>query len=293
MTRSIGAYGEIGFDPTEERIGEMPPGPYRALVTNVDDPDKLGRIQAFVYALMQGPPTDRTQWTGWIAPRHPVNGFSVPALHSLVWVEFEQGTFDYPTYSGHYHRADKKPPALALGEDDGNSGSTVTHGGVLVPAAQSGSSTYPKNHVFVTPAGLTVEFDDTGGGRIRVAHPTGTFIELRSDGAVTVNANGDVKIGASGNVLIAGDDVSIGTDGAASLKCGGITATNGVMMGPPTILALQAAFTAINTFASALGAGPALNPVLAGAAATAAATLAGALSAITFSGTVTTKTVAE
>jgi len=291
--RSPGAPGEIGSAALYAKMGEQPPGPFRAKVMDVDDPDKQGRIRVFIYAVMQGPETDESQWTGWVAPQMPVDGFSVPAVGSLTWIEFEIGTFDYPVYSGSYYRKNRKPPKLAIGEDDGEGAAPLIAGGTTVPGSQSGSSTYPKNRVLRTPGGLTVELDDTGDGRIRVAHPNGTYIEMRNDGDLTVRASEDVAVGGATIKIVGSSGIVLAVDGPGSLQAGGATAVSPVVLATPYLTAMSAFVAALNTFASALGSGTGIDPVTHAQAATAATALATALSALNFPGTVSIKLVAE
>lgn len=74
-------------------------GKYRGYVSKVDDPLKLGRIQAVVPRLLGDVPT------GWAMPCTPYAGpdqglFTVPDVGTGVWVEFEGGDLSRPIWSG-------------------------------------------------------------------------------------------------------------------------------------------------------------------------------------------------
>lgn len=74
-------------------------GKYRGVVTDNQDPLRLGRIRATV------PDITGSDESGWAWPCAPFGGqgmgfFALPAVGSGVWIEFEQGQPDYPIWSG-------------------------------------------------------------------------------------------------------------------------------------------------------------------------------------------------
>jgi hypothetical protein len=98
---------------------------------------------------------------------------------------------------------------------------------------------YPYNNAMVTRAGHEMHWDDTPGReRIRMAHRAGTYFEISEDGrkvelvsgndykytkgglTLTVDKNGDIKIG--GNIrLVVGGDAHIEIKGSATAAVGG------------------------------------------------------------------------
>lgn len=87
-------------------------GKYRATVINNLDPMQLGRIQVMV------PDVSNVVPTTWAMPCLPVSGiqmgmFTIPAIGSAVWVEFEQGDPDYPIWVGGFWGTAAEVPALA------------------------------------------------------------------------------------------------------------------------------------------------------------------------------------
>ncbi len=217
MPRSLRRPGDIGYTPQQNRVGDVPPGDYQATVKDVRDPEKMGRVRLFIPALANGSESDQNQWTDWCMPKFPTGCFAVPDVDSFVWVQFEQGEFDFPTFGSTYYINDTKPPQLAVGESDGTEGTDLVAFGVTIPKSQAGSSEYPKNRVLRTAKGIVIEIDDTSNGRVRVYQPSGSFIELRDDGKVTIRASGklalggsSVEIAATGTVKIAGSSVHTG-----------------------------------------------------------------------------------
>ena len=70
------------------------------------------------------------------------------------------------------------------------------------------NTTYPKNHVYESESGHTVEFDDTEGAeRINEHHKSGTFYEIDADGTkvTRIVANNYVIVAGSNNINIKGD----------------------------------------------------------------------------------------
>jgi hypothetical protein len=84
-------------------------GKYRGAVTNVDDPQKRGRVQVSVPAVFgEGQ-------QNWAEPCVPYAGdgvglFAVPPVGAAVWVEFEAGDSAYPILVGAWWCRDKAPP---------------------------------------------------------------------------------------------------------------------------------------------------------------------------------------
>jgi uncharacterized protein involved in type VI secretion and phage assembly len=82
-----------------ERLRTRFYGKYRGTVTDVDDPDKRGRIRARVPAVLGD------QETGWCLPCVPYAGKNVgfacfPEAGTGVWIEFEGGDVSYPVWTG-------------------------------------------------------------------------------------------------------------------------------------------------------------------------------------------------
>jgi uncharacterized protein involved in type VI secretion and phage assembly len=93
----------------------MPPfyGKFRGVVTDNEDPLKIGRIRAAV------PDVYGTEPGGWAMPCAPFGGattgfFALPTVGTGVWVEFEHGDPDYPIWAGSWWgSAEEMPPLVA------------------------------------------------------------------------------------------------------------------------------------------------------------------------------------
>ncbi len=162
-------------------------GKYRGQVSNIDDPDKLGRIMALVPSVMDQEPV------GWALPAFPFAGSNcghvmLPAVGAMVWIEFEGGNLDFPIWSGGFFVSGDRP-------------SPDTNGA----------------HVIITQGGHKVVLDDDGG-TVSLEHSGGAKLEMTQTGitlsiggskmemsltAISFN-EGIVKIGPAGVSLVSG-----------------------------------------------------------------------------------------
>ena len=83
-------------------------GKYRGVVTNVEDPEKLGRIVAQVPEVLQEMPSP------WALPATPFAGpghglVLIPEVGDGVWIEFEAGDPSRPIWTGGWWGPDELP----------------------------------------------------------------------------------------------------------------------------------------------------------------------------------------
>ena len=149
-------------------------GLYRGVVTNVNDPEGLGRVRAKVHELLGD--TDETDWA---SPCVPFGGggagwLMLPKTNDPIWIGFEAGDLNRPVWLGFWY-ATPQPPPEGVG---------------------------PDVRVLQSKAGHRVEFGDVEGDEfVRVLHAGGTVVEMDKDGNVSlVEAGGNVKLG-SGSLL--------------------------------------------------------------------------------------------
>jgi uncharacterized protein involved in type VI secretion and phage assembly len=146
-------------------------GKYRGVVTDVDE--KTMRIKASVPAVLPG------ATSGWALPCVPYAGdrvgfFFLPAVGSMVWIEFEGGDVSYPIWSGCFWEAGQVPPDA----------SATTRG-------------------VVTSAPHKLLFDDKASS---------VTIADSNAGSVVLDSNGVAAKRGSGNVLVADSGVSVNDD---------------------------------------------------------------------------------
>jgi uncharacterized protein involved in type VI secretion and phage assembly len=74
-------------------------GKYRGVVSNVEDPENMGRITALVPEVLHETPSP------WALPASPFSGAShglvlIPEVGDGVWIEFEAGDLSRPIWTG-------------------------------------------------------------------------------------------------------------------------------------------------------------------------------------------------
>ncbi len=140
-------------------------GKYRGIISDVNDPLRLGRVRARVPDVLGG------RESGWALPCLPFAGqgmgfVATPKVGANVWIEFEHGDPEYPIWSGCFYTAQTEVPANAL-----------------VPPA-------PKA-LLRTATGNTVLLDDTPGvGGIQLKAQSGECLKLSSQGLELFDATG-------------------------------------------------------------------------------------------------------
>jgi uncharacterized protein involved in type VI secretion and phage assembly len=166
-------------------------GKYRALVSDNQDPNNLGRVKARVPEILG----DVT--TGWALPALPYSGdgvgvYTIPAVDAGIWIEFEAGDLSRPLWTGCWW------------------------GDNQIPKDQTGANTTPQKKIIRTEEGLLLAFDD-GGKTIALSDSDGTHflkIEVQS-GQITVQAGSKVVVEApqielvqgASHPLVFGDDL--------------------------------------------------------------------------------------
>ena len=123
-------------------------GKYRALVTDNQDPQSLGRIRAKVPEVLEDVET------GWALPALPYSGdgvgvYTIPARDAGVWIEFEAGDVSRPIWTGCWW------------------------GNGQLPKDEAGSSATPLRKIIRTEKGLLLSLDD-GGKSIALSDANGS-----------------------------------------------------------------------------------------------------------------------
>ena len=158
--------------------------------------------------------------------RRDVDAGNSPYNETRVWVEFRDGDSRRPIYSGGGtwlgesdlpHSKPKLSDSNTGGDEttagpnrtstttridieDRTTGATVP--GPQVKEVQPGTAAqYPYNHIYKSPAGAIVEFDNTPGGeRIRLYHPSGTQWEINESGTLATKVVGLESTFTSGDM---------------------------------------------------------------------------------------------
>ncbi len=166
-----------------------------AKVTNIDDPDQLGRIKVKF-------PWNEGEESVWLRVVKPDAGsergwYSVPEVEDEVLVGYEEGSPDRPVILGSLYNGKNKPPCDGQGADNTLKG-------------------------FYTRTGHKIEFSDEDGKEsISIIDKDGSqivfdtaekTITVKSETGVTVEST-DISIKASGNLVLEGNAVEINASG--------------------------------------------------------------------------------
>lgn len=145
-------------------------GKYRGIVSNVDDPDGLGRIKAKVPEVLDDVESP------WALPSIPYAGenlgfYSIPPVGAGVWIEFEAGDVSRPVWTGCW-----------WGKDH-------------LPKDQKGGKTSPTLKIWRSEEGLMAALDDAG--------KTLTLSDAKGRNLVTIKAQqGQIRVEAKSKVIV-------------------------------------------------------------------------------------------
>lgn len=150
-------------------------GKYRAIVTNVNDPECMGRVTVSCPKLFGD---TESNWCFICVPfaGNTTGFFFTPSVGDLVWLEFEGGDTRYPIVSGGWFKS-KSSPISNYPYD-------------------------PKRYRIKTPKGHVLELSDVDGEEvIKIWAVDNTLVEVGM-GGVTITGNVTVNgaISASGSV---------------------------------------------------------------------------------------------
>jgi len=166
-------------------------GKRKGLVTDVDDPENMGRIRAQVPGVMQG------QKIPWALPCAPFTGpdaglFAVPPVGAAVWIEYEEGDINLPIWSGGWWPRQATPEPV-----EGSAGTQATK----VLKSDSGL------HVALDDDSETVVISDgDGSNKVTIKSQNGK-IEIKAATKVVVEAPQIELVDGAKHPLAFGDDL--------------------------------------------------------------------------------------
>lgn len=179
------------------------------IVTNINDPDKLGRVK------VRFPWLDEQHESDWARVAASGAGAErglmlVPELDDEVLVAFEQGDLNRPYVLGGLWNGKDKPP---------------------IDAVRSGKV---ERRALKTRAGHSILLsDETGKASITIETPGGQKIVLQDQGAgtLTIECGGSVEIkGAGGKLSIGPSGVELSSNARMEIKASADLSINGLMV---------------------------------------------------------------
>lgn len=175
-------------------------GKYRAIVKNIEDPEKLGRIKVNCPEIYG---KDNSPWT-W--PCLPYGGnsetgiFFIPELESGVWIEFEQGHITNPIWTGCWWTKYKGKNEIPKNSQDN----------------------YGSHKIIKTKSGHSIEFyDEVGKEKLIITDSKGSVVTLE-DELVSIVSSGVITLESKdGSKITLSDKVTIDSPADIELKCVG------------------------------------------------------------------------
>lgn len=201
---------------TQPPLIEQWHGIYPAVVTNINDPDKLMRVK------LKYPWLDDTLQSDWAPVILPVGMMSTPLVGSVVAVIFEQGNFNHPYVMGGIYTT--KPANKPLRDN-----TTAVMGAKHI------------QQIIKTPNGHYIEFQDKAGQEkititssdsqmLLLIDITNKKITMQSAMDVLIKATGNMNLEAVGNVTMKGAMVSVEAQTTLDLKSTGVANLKGSMV---------------------------------------------------------------
>jgi len=176
-------------------------GLYPALVSDIKDPDNMGRVKV---TLPCSPDTGNGRYEAWARVATLMGGnnrgsWFVPDTNDEVLIGFEAGDPRRPYVVGGLWNGTDAPPESMDGSGNNYKKVLCSRNGVKITLDDSDGR---ESLVLETPAGQKATFKD-GPGSVEIVDSNGNSVKLESSG-ITVNASATVTINASTMKISAG-----------------------------------------------------------------------------------------
>jgi uncharacterized protein involved in type VI secretion and phage assembly len=190
--------------------GSAPAGLVPALVSDVRDPEKLGRVR-LTFPWLADDYTSGWARTVQLGGGNGRGTWILPEVGDEVLVGFEHGDFDAPYVLGGLHNGTDKPPKVAVEMIDERGGEIT--GRYLV------SRTGHRLALVESASGANEVRVATGDGKhTLVFDQRGTTVTLHSDGSILVEAKQGVTVDAgTGDLALKGANVKVTATGDVSI----------------------------------------------------------------------------
>lgn len=184
-------------------------GKYRGIIVNVDDPQKLGRVQLRIPQIAGDNKMEYWAWPSGQPAGDDFGDFMVPPVNSPVWVTFENGDPSHPVYEGGFWGKKKA-------------------------GVPSGSSGNPRKRIKASEK-WRLEFDDEND-KIFIEHKAnGHKFEISGSGNIELSGSGNFSqtTGGTSTQTVAGPKavncaaLSVSAAGASSFSLGGLNISFG------------------------------------------------------------------
>lgn len=213
-------------------------GKYRGTVVENKDPQHIGRLKLKVPSILGEAETD------WALPCMPLGGavdqglFGVPEIDSQVWVEFEEGAFSKPIWTGTFwQKKDDTPVELSDDEPTQKGIKTISGHQLVFEDKQDEESIHlehPKGAILDIDKNGTIKLTDANGSTLTldaenellsVEDSTGNSVTMDDNGTtIKDSGGGEIKMAAKGgsvtisaSKIVIDGNVFIGGEGGEGL----------------------------------------------------------------------------
>lgn len=168
-------------------------GVYPAIVTDIVDPDSIGRIEVRFPWLGEEGDADVRAWATLVSPyADDDQGLQVlPEVDSQVIVAFEAGNLRRPYIVGATWNGQEAPPSEAEAANNIRTFKTRSGSELEFDDTEGASKITLK-----MASGHKLEMDD-GGSTITLSHSSGHVITFAASGAIEIQANSSIDMTAS------------------------------------------------------------------------------------------------
>lgn len=188
-------------------------GKYRAIVTDIDDPEGRGRIRVKCPKVLGD---SKSHWCEVCSPVAYDNGgdFCLPKKDDTVWVEFEGGDPDKPVYSGSWWSSNNCVADKDKDEYNENTRIIEFDGcKIKMKSDESIEVTIKNSKIFMEEDNTTVSVGDST--EVKVTDDTikidcsSAVITVKTDGTIEIQGNSSVSVKSSGSLSLQGASVDI------------------------------------------------------------------------------------
>lgn len=137
-------------------------GKYRAYVSNNDDTDKAMRIK------VKCPKVYGESESDWALPCLPTGYGFLPAIGSLVWVEFEEGDPNKPIWSGTWMKKESAPAVIYENEDTSRFIIYTNNGKIVIDDANETVTIECTGKVILNGQAVEINADTTINGNVTI-----------------------------------------------------------------------------------------------------------------------------
>jgi uncharacterized protein involved in type VI secretion and phage assembly len=181
-------------------------GVYPALVSDVKDPDGLGRVKV---TLPWSPDTGGSHYEAWARVATLMGGnnrgsWFIPDVNDEVLIVFEGGDPRRPYVIGGLWNGSDAPPDSMDGAGNNYRKVLRSRNGVKITLDDQDGQ---EKMILETPGGQKITMQD-GAGSIEVVDSNGNSIKLEASG-ITVNATANVTINAGAQVSVSAGMVNV------------------------------------------------------------------------------------